>query len=990
MHSSHRSHRSQMDSSSTDDDDRSPPAGPWDEHEYYSHDSANQYDSEHQHKPLNEKMPSDVNIPKAHSVQNIIHRTSRRRERIRYIESEKGLNMKKTDSGLLRPRHRSKTNLEYSNHSQEQSSTLHSRVSLMESDSRGNFNEDRDQKNEEHDPLKTNRAILIHVNKWKQYISQLQTWRRISFQRAHSTFTVPPIPSKQLVFTIPSILSYFCGRYLSQCWESKTGISIKRSLHIVFLAILCSLAASLLAGFIVVHGFLSDAAKICRPPGTIPLYSKQYVASPPHFSSNSDMAFQQEYQDQPRPLVEYYVHGRGNGHYSRSIAIIQRLNKEGIDVRMFIGRASMWREINDATTRSSKMHETGPGSNNTRALEEFLPFEAALARRVAKKILFHDNDQEDEILRNKNLDEPKSTVQYESIFDNLPWENEFALHYHYPQSFSPLNLNQQHEPQKRGTTTAISVVSLIPKLTLKSAVSHAIERITGDCEVSQQTSRYPVLVISDGDLPGMMRAKIGKIPSISISHGTTFTISKADWKDNDRDWRGAWSRQGYLNKATGYFSDWLIGTNFIPLEVTSENAVIARPPIRKEVVDAGKIRRLRQQRYLDAKNSGEEMVWSMKKNKLVICYFRDKNGVHVVEILKELGFDVVVFNPNGAEPGMEIGKRWKLTSDEKERAKENLWPSLDSKKSNSNDERELSLPTKEVEHLTNDAAIQNSTNKDMMGDNKPLNFPPQSEQRKGEQESTILVEMLSTMSNEPRSIQIFDKKLFVTFMGIADGIVGSGGSQVLSESVHAHIPMLALFKDGDDEQMLNIEMLRRRRDEDLEAINKENTNAKKNEVNWAKDKQKHTSKLDPPPKLFGTSLQNLLSTFPRRILPSDLSKVSRKLDSIGIHDSYNIDNHHRVIEPIFPQSEEARRRLEQDSALARQELDGFVDAVRNSVISQSYYNEIFQFLSSPHDKQKAEKMKNPTDAADIVPPNKWLDAMPDAAEVVIEIINQLF
>ena len=63
-----------------------------------------------------------------------------------------------------------------------------------------------------------------------------------------------------------------------------------------------------------VYGFYQEATELCTPPprDRVPIGET--------------------------PLVEYFVHGRGNGHYARSVAIIEKLNDAGIDVRMFIGR----------------------------------------------------------------------------------------------------------------------------------------------------------------------------------------------------------------------------------------------------------------------------------------------------------------------------------------------------------------------------------------------------------------------------------------------------------------------------------------------------------------------------------------------------------------------------------------------------------------------------------------------------------------------------
>ena len=58
--------------------------------------------------------------------------------------------------------------------------------------------------------------------------------------------------------------------------------------------------------------------------------------------------------------------------------------------------------------------------------------------------------------------------------------------------------------------------------------------------------------------------------------------------------------------------------------------------------------------------------------------------------------------------------------------------------------------------------------------------------------------------------------LFIPLLSIADGVASSAGSQLISECIYSGTPILSLYRDNDDEQMLNIMIYR-----NLIANNKE-------------------------------------------------------------------------------------------------------------------------------------------------------------------------
>jgi hypothetical protein len=78
-----------------------------------------------------------------------------------------------------------------------------------------------------------------------------------------------------------------------------------------------------LSGWILVD-FYMDAVAICTPtPGSF-INLESFLGDAAESDEDGDDSSQ-------RPLVEYYVHGRGIGHYARSVAIVERLNRAGIE-----------------------------------------------------------------------------------------------------------------------------------------------------------------------------------------------------------------------------------------------------------------------------------------------------------------------------------------------------------------------------------------------------------------------------------------------------------------------------------------------------------------------------------------------------------------------------------------------------------------------------------------------------------------------------------
>lgn len=871
-------------------------------------------------------------------------------------------------------------------------------------------------------PDKLPMSIKIHLQNWKQYLSQVGVWyhqystmREISGTVIASPF--PPRPPRQLVIGFPLFLSrlfiFYCFQVVKQIFRMIFSLSVKAykrkrtcsniltfASYVLYLLIAVIIVA-LILGLHLGLSFLHNASEICKIP-----------------SDYDGSAYD-------RPLVEYYVHGHGHGHYSRSIAIIDKLNAQGIDVRMFLGRAYMWEEINQAT-RSEKDGNSSDASPPDEIVQEK---EDNVAETISKLLIFGEansilpestvvNAEETDISVLPLGEDEKMTQIYRDILSEMPWTSKSSPHpfLNHHQRNNKVKDNSNESQGVRGTTTAISVTSLTPHLSLLASVSHLIERIFGDCEASLHSHRWPILVVSDGDLPGMIRAKLGKIPSVSISHGMTFAISKpringqgSSLLDDIRNGKRAWSQQKHLNTRTGFFSDWQIGTNFFPLEVVKDSAAVVWPPMREEVKQMGKSRKMRIEQEVNLKRHNGEgekdkfhhekldianNVPETSRNKIVLIYFRDKNGNSIEDVFLKMGFDVIVFN----SPKKEIGKQWKIPSPTGEK----LGFNFDINEHSFSESRDhvqdyylknrYGLPPGQVQHSNelnqtvregnmgvdktdelNTERVQDYLELNKIQSLKKDRTPRKDnnyhyliktleDQEKSHQWETEFLDDFFTKPHPPRRIEVHDRNLFVSFMAITDGIISSGGSQLLSECIFGHIPVLSFYKEHDSEQLLNIEMIR------TERMNEEKEFKGTDSKGGKSNTEMHTGIYS----VFGMSIESFATVF-----------------GIRGQTSYNAD----VLD--IPNNE--------DNQEVMHEFNGFVDVVKQSVISQNYYSNLYRFLKensmeeqhvrahhefSDHIEDIFENDLDENSEYEFLH-NAWLDGMPDAAAVVGEIVRQV-
>ncbi len=773
------------------------------------------------------------------------------------------------------------------------------------------------------------------------------------------------------------------------------------------------------------------------------------------------------------PLVEYYVHGRGNGHYARSVAIVEQLLNKGVDVRMFIGRATMWRAVNEA------QREQKPNAGNSHP---------GSARATSKA----ESESEADVSIGKGKNEATD--------NNLIDQDE------------ALSITTQPR-QPRGEVTVTSIPSLLPTMGLWETISVVIERILSDCAVAKTTNRYPNLVISDGDLPGMLRAKYGSLPSVSVAHGQIFVIGqKPEWVKKDEKLNRAWNKQSRLNGVASWYSDWLIGTNFvdIPLQSQEGNGVIARSPMRPEVIRMGRERQKRthQSLHIDMNMSGsgsgsgsggnggngggldvlrdghvdtgrkggifsgggvhieetfmtsrqkdaidellvgEDITSSLRvtrnavetkqmsllndnelkmtRRKIVICYFRDKNGDLLTKALLRSGFDVILF-----ERGFHKG----LSDLEKKKYGQDLIVHRDRK----------------VHHVSSSGEIENISLMDYWSSilrrydrkllvdddelsDKDLNGNHQGDEIISEEEDDTKyaytskeeasIELRHALRNlntlfkshedtTPRIIRVTDMSLFVPLLSIADGVASSAGSQLLSECIFSHLPVLALHREDDDEQMLNIAFSKHRYD----RLSKEKQQAGNNE-----NKMGHFANENV---VHGMSLEKFEKLMKIIAMHDDNKSTTSTSSSNGKnHGAINEDGESDMFLSESEQSVLLRTKNEKE---IYDEFKTFVEAVKSSPISWSYYHDLFHgivdgssissssissksegnvtigrdsegesqgTISSVKNDEKEQEKKNdsPPEGGAGGDDEKYIDpfqGMPEVARVILEILDDL-
>ena len=617
--------------------------------------------------------------------------------------------------------------------------------------------------------------------------------------------------------------------------------------------------------------FYRNATRLCTPPpqAEVPVYD----SADRHLFAASGNGPNPNF----RPLVEYFVHGRGMGHYARSVVIVEELNKAGVDVRQFIAK----------TATRNALHEE-ESSNN----------------------LVDDEDA-----------------------------------------------NPKNQPQL-GTTRTISVASITPSMNFFSSVYQTMERVLRDCEVAANSNRYPSLIISDGDMPGMLRAYFGGIPSISISHGQLFRIArKPSWINKNRALNRSWNKQGRLNGLASYFSDWQIATHFCFLESKLANGVVAQAPLRAEVLTMAQTRKMahrgqfqsdsqsmpqielvkdllliestpdlqhlenRQDQEATTTASKKVLIPPAKRRKVVICYFRDCNGGAVVDVLLDSDFDVLVFGTCNITDAQTGANRYVTQTTYGDAQVQSRGNTVDGNTANNNNSTQHS-PV--VSSDKSGDANSVSEHWKLFGD--------------------IMSNNVNDGDDHPRLIRVVDRSLFVPLMHVADGVASSAGSQLMSECIYSDMPLLAMYLEHDDEQRMNVEL------------------------------SSHSEYCPTKPQVYGTSFEFLNSA------------VEGKSDQLRRRNNHDVTpaNATEIVFRTMWGGGQCARSSESDHA--RQEIGRFVMAVRGSPVSEAFYENSAQTMT----REASADDTTINDSTTTDEGEKGVEGrLPEAAVIILEILKKV-
>ncbi|ACY15695.1 glycosyltransferase family protein [Haliangium ochraceum] len=133
------------------------------------------------------------------------------------------------------------------------------------------------------------------------------------------------------------------------------------------------------------------------------------------------------------------------------------------------------------------------------------------------------------------------------------------------------------------------------------------------------------VVVSDGDLPGLLAAQLCRVPAVAVGHGLVFSHCQRPAELP----RQAWQREARKARLSSLGSSRQVAVNFVPLQARGATTVVARPLLRPGLGP----------RDQDAAREGE-----------VLCYFRDDNGAEAVRALLAAGARVQLFGRR--DPGI--------------------------------------------------------------------------------------------------------------------------------------------------------------------------------------------------------------------------------------------------------------------------------------------------------------------------------------------------
>ncbi len=94
--------------------------------------------------------------------------------------------------------------------------------------------------------------------------------------------------------------------------------------------------------------------------------------------------------------------------------------------------------------------------------------------------------------------------------------------------------------------------------------------------VARTRTRHADVVVSDGDLPGLLGARLCRVPAVAVGHGLVFAACA---RPPDAP-RGPWLRESLKARLSSVGARRRVAVNFVALPLRRRDTVLARPPVR--------------------------------------------------------------------------------------------------------------------------------------------------------------------------------------------------------------------------------------------------------------------------------------------------------------------------------------------------------------------------------------------------------------------------
>lgn len=181
--------------------------------------------------------------------------------------------------------------------------------------------------------------------------------------------------------------------------------------------------------------------------------------------------------------------------------------------------------------------------------------------------------------------------------------------------------------QEGRATTVEEAASLMPGVGVAATVRGLVGRVSAE-RVALVRDEVEA-VISDGDMPAVLAAKLLGLPSIAIGHGLVFSHGRPPEGVSGPLWR----QEARKARAASWGSTRQVAVNFTEIEATSSTVTMARPEIRPE---------LKREAPTDT----------------IVAYFRDDNGEAALRALVSRGHRPVLFSDGPCRvDGVEVRPR---------------------------------------------------------------------------------------------------------------------------------------------------------------------------------------------------------------------------------------------------------------------------------------------------------------------------------------------